>query len=65
MYAWSYCDYLLRAHSAKFGAIAQGVKAREPYGELLKRVLGTTLAEFQDGWQQWVKATYSPKKKPR
>lgn len=65
MYAWSYCDYLMRAHPGKFGAIAKGVKARESYADLLKRVLGVTLGEFQDAWAKWVKDTYSPKKKPR
>ncbi len=65
MYAWSYCDYLLRVYGAKFGSIAIGVKKREPYADLLKRTLNLTLGEFQDGWAKWVKETYSPKKKNR
>ena len=65
MFAWSYCDYLLRAHTAKFGAIAKAVKAKQPYAELLRRELDLSPAQFQDNWAAWVKATYSPKKKGR
>jgi len=65
MYAWSYCDYLLRAHAQKFGAIARAVKTRQGAAEMLSGVLGLTPAQFQQGWADWVEATYSPKKKPR
>ena len=65
MYAWSYCDYLLREHTAKFGAIAKAVKNKQPYADLLRRTLDLTPAQFQDNWATWVKQTYSPKKKGR
>ncbi len=65
MYAWSYCDYLLRQFTPKFGAIAKAVKAKEPYAELLHRELDLTPAQFQENWATWVKQTYSPKKKGR
>ena len=65
MYAWSYCDYLLRVHGEKFGAVARAVKQRQGAAELLKGVLGQSPAQFQEAWASWVKATYSPKKKPR
>lgn len=65
MYAWSYVDYLLRAHPAQFAAIAKGVKARKPYAELLQSTVGMGLGDFQDAWAKWVRATYSPKKAPK
>lgn len=65
MYAWSYCDYLLRAHAARFGAVVKAVKQRVAAGELLRTVLDTTPAQFQEDWATWVKETYSPKKKGR
>lgn len=65
MYAWSYCDYLLRAHADKFGAIARAVKSRKGAAEFLKDALGETPMQFQESWAKWVKETYSPKKKSR
>jgi hypothetical protein len=65
MYAWSYCDYLLRAHAAKFGDIAKAVKAKQPYADVLRKALDVSPAQFQENWATWVKDTYSPKKKPR
>jgi hypothetical protein len=63
MYAWSYCDFLLRKHGAKFGAVAKGVKAKKQVGEILQQELGLTPGQFQESWKSWVKETYSPKKK--
>ena len=57
-YAWSYCDYMLRSQSAKFGAIVKGLKAQEPCTDLLKRVLDMTPEQFQESWSAWVKAKY-------
>ncbi|MEO6709430.1 MAG: hypothetical protein ABI054_11400 [Planctomycetota bacterium] len=65
MYAWSYVDFLLHEHATKFGAIAMAVKGRQPYAEVLQRVLGLTPGQFQENWATWVKTTYSPKKKGR
>jgi hypothetical protein len=65
MFAWSYCDYLLRAHADKFGAIARAVKGRKGAAEILKDALGETPMQFQESWAKWVKETYSPKKKGR
>ncbi|MBK8180063.1 MAG: hypothetical protein IPK67_14510 [Planctomycetes bacterium] len=67
MYAWSYVDYLLRAHPGKFGAVARAVKSKQPYAEMLQSILGKSPAQFQGDWAQWVRTTYSPKKaeKPR
>jgi hypothetical protein len=65
MYAWSYCDFLLREHSAKFGAVAKAVKDRKGAAEMLSTVLELSPAQFQANWAEWVKTSYSPKKKAR
>ncbi len=59
MYAWSYCDFLLRKYTAKFSAIVKGVKAQEPCADLLKRVLDMTPEQFQESWAAWVKEKYN------
>lgn len=65
MYAWSYCDFLLRAHTAKFGDIAKAVKRKQPYADVLRKALDLSPTQFQENWATWVKETYSPRKKAR
>ncbi len=65
MYAWSLCDYLLRAKPGTLGPIARAVKQKQPLPETLSRVLGVTPFELERDWKAWVRATYSPKKTGR
>lgn len=61
MFAWSYCDYLLRAKPDKFAAVARLVKQKKPAGEVVQTALGITPFQFEEDWKAWVKATYALK----
>jgi hypothetical protein len=63
--AWSYVDYLRRAHPAQLGPIARGVKAKQPIKDVLAATLAMTPFQFEEVWREWVKATYALKEKKR
>ena len=63
MFAWSFCDYILRATPGKFGALAKAIKAKQPVAQALSGTLGVSPFEFEAQWRQWVVASYSLKKK--
>ena len=65
MFAWSYCDYVIRGTPGKLGAVSRAVKQRKPVKDVLAGALDVTPFEFERQWKDWVKATYSPKKKRR
>jgi len=63
VWAWSYCDYIVRKHPGKLGAVAKLVKKQKPASEAIQSALGLSLTDFQLDWSTWVKATYSAKSK--
>jgi hypothetical protein len=63
MFAWSFCDHVMRVHPGKFGALARSIKQKKPLAEALSGSLGVTPFEFEAAWKAWVLATYSAKPK--
>lgn len=63
MFAWSFCDYIVRAMPGKFGRVAKHVKQKKSTSDVFQTVLSLSPFEFEAGWKQWVAATYSLKKK--
>jgi len=65
MYAWSFCDYLLRARAGSFGPVARALKQKQSLKEALATGLDVSPFELERDWRTWVRATYSPKKRKR
>jgi hypothetical protein len=65
MFAWAYCDYLLRTQPGTFGPIARGIKQRTPVAGVLGETVGVTPFEVERGWKEGVRTTNSPQKKWR
>jgi hypothetical protein len=65
MYAWALVDYLLRAKPGTLGPIARDLKQKRPFAESIAERLALTPFELDAAWQEWIRATYSPQKKPR
>jgi hypothetical protein len=63
MFAWSFVDYVLRAHPGRFGALARAVKQKKPTAEVLAEALDTNAFAFEQAWRAWVQETYSLKAK--
>ena len=59
MFAWSYCDWILKARPGSFGALARAVKRKTPVAEVLKSVLELSPTRLEAEWQAWVKEHYS------
>jgi len=59
LFAWSFVDFLLRAHPGKLGAVARGVKEREPLVRVLQENLGTTPFAFDESWKAFVRERYA------
>lgn len=65
MYAWSLVDYLMRARAGTLGPIARDVKRKRALKDSFAEHLEATPFEVDAAWKAWVRATYSPKKRPR
>lgn len=63
MFAWSFCDYIVRAMPGKLGRVAKHVKQKKSTTDVFQSVLGLSPFQFEAGWKEWVVATYSLKKK--
>jgi hypothetical protein len=62
-FAWSYCDYIVRALPGKFGALAKAFKAKKVVSDALPTALHMNPLEFEANWKKWVLETYSNKGK--
>ncbi len=65
MYAWSFCDYLLRAKPGSFGPVARALKQKKSLKDALGEGLGVSPFELERNWRTWVHETYSLKKRKR
>jgi hypothetical protein len=65
LFAWSYVDFLRRAHPAQLGPIARAIKARQPLREALQGTLGWTPFEFEEAWRAFVRTNYPLREKKR
>ena len=63
MFAWSFCDYLLRAHPGCMVVVAKAIKGKKPLKDVLDEGVGMNAFEFEAAWKAWVKQTYSVKKR--
>jgi hypothetical protein len=63
MFAWSFVDFLLRAHPGAFGRALRAAKQKKGPAEVLAEALGLTPGEFQAAWRAFVRESYSLKKK--
>jgi hypothetical protein len=65
-FAWSYVDWVKRAHPSQLGPLARRLKQKMPLKDALAETIGTTPFEFERDWAAFVKAEYAlKKKKPR
>jgi len=67
IYAWSYCDFILKEHPDRFGKVARLVKQRKPIAEVMKEAMGISPFQFEEKWKEFVLANYrlKPKKGDR
>lgn len=65
LFAWSYVDFVLRAHAAGFGKLARALKSKRPLKESLADALALTPFQFEEAWQAFVKANYALKEKKK
>jgi hypothetical protein len=65
MYAWALVDYLQSAKPGTLGPIARDMKKKRPFAESIAEHLQMTPFELDKAWQDWIRATYSPRKRPR
>jgi hypothetical protein len=57
--AWSYCDYVVRKHPGKLGAVLEQVQDQRPVSEAIPTALEMSLAAFELDWRAWVETEYS------
>ena len=60
-FAWSYVDFVLRAHHAQFGPLARALKARKPLATALNEALQLSPFQFEEGWRAFVRENYALK----
>lgn len=65
LFAWSYVDFVLRAHPARFGPLARALKARKPVQQALAESLGLSPFQFEEHWRVFVKENYALKEKKK
>lgn len=63
LFAWSYVDYVVRAHPGRLGPLVRVLQQDKPASEAIQTALNVSLADFQLGWNTWVKATYASRKR--
>jgi hypothetical protein len=57
-YAWSYCDFLIKAHPEKFKAFYRALKETNDTKKALDSVFGWSTSTFQDEWRAWALKSY-------
>lgn len=65
IFAWSYVDFVLRAHPTAFGPLARALKAKKPLKQALEETLALTPFQFEEEWRAFVRANYALKEKKR
>ena len=63
LFAWSYVDYLVRAHPGRLGVLVRTLQQEKPASEAIQSALNVSLADFQRNWATWAKATYAVRKR--
>jgi hypothetical protein len=63
MFAWSFVDFVRKAHPDQLGPLARGIKKKEPIAALTKQLFSMSPFEFHEAWRAWVEETYSSRKK--
>jgi hypothetical protein len=58
-FAWSYVDFVLRAHPGRFGPLARALKARKPLAAALSETLQFSPFQFEEAWRVFVRKTYA------
>jgi hypothetical protein len=58
-------DYLERARPGTLGPIARDMKTKRPFAESIAEHLQMSPFDLDKSWQDWIRATYSPRKRPR
>lgn len=65
MFAWSFVDYVRKAHPKQLSPLARGIKQKQPIAALTKELFSMSPFEFHEAWKAWVEETYSPRKKKK
>lgn len=65
IFAWSYVDFVLRAHPGRFGPLARALKARKPLAAALTETLQLSPFQFEEAWRAFVRQTYAAEEKRR
>ncbi len=65
LFAWSYVDFVLRAHRAQLGPLARAIKARKPIKDALAETLQLSPFQFEEAWRAFVKEHYALKEKKK
>jgi hypothetical protein len=61
LFAWSYVDFLRRAHPRELGPLARALKAKKTLKEALDEALGMSAFQFEEAWRVFVRTNYSLK----
>jgi hypothetical protein len=64
-FAWSYVDFVRRAHPTALGPLARALKARQPLKDALAATLGLSPFQFEDAWREFVRARYAAKERKK
>src|SRR5688572_11082092 len=59
IFAWSFVDYVLRAHPGRFGPLARALKARKPLAAALSETLQLSPFQFEEAWRAFVREKYA------
>jgi len=63
LFAWSYVDCVVRAHSGRLGALVRTLQQEKPTSEAIQTALNVSLADFQRDWATWAGATYAVRRR--
>jgi len=65
IFAWSYVDFVLRAHPGRFGPLARALKAKKPLAATLAETLALSPFQFEEAWRAFVRETYATEEKKK
>jgi len=65
LFAWSYVDFVRRAHPRQLGPLARALKARRPLKEALAETVGLSPFQFEDAWRVFVLANYAARERKK